>query len=112
MSEVLVRFTDAVTGSDGETYVPQACGAPASDGTENWIGWIEFLSDSGAVRTGRETTQPNRDDLMYWAEGLTHAYLEGAMTRALGAKPPQLGARRVAAEPAFESPRDDQPARG
>lgn len=101
MSEVLVRFTELVRGSDGREYQPQACGMLAPDGL--WQGWIEFLSPAGAVRTERETSQPNRADLMYWAQGLTHTYLEGALTRALGGRvtvmPPEI---RVA--PVFDGP--------
>jgi hypothetical protein len=37
------------------------------------------------VRSGRETTQPNRTDTVYWATGLTPVYLEGALRRALDA---------------------------
>lgn len=85
MSEVLVRFTELVRGSDGREYQPQACGVLGPDGL--WEGWIEFLSPSGAIRTERETSQPNRADLMYWAQGLTHTYLEGALERALGGHP-------------------------
>jgi len=101
MSEVLVRFTELVRGSDGREYQPQACGAAASDGL--WEGWIEFLSPSAAVRTERETSQPNRADLMYWAQGLTHTYLEGALTRALGGRPIPLATETVIA-PAFDGP--------
>ena len=85
MAEVLVRFTDLVQGPDGREYQPQACGMLGTDGL--WDGWIEFISPDRAVRTERETSQPNRDDLMYWAQGLTHAYLEGAMARALAPIP-------------------------
>jgi hypothetical protein len=35
------------------------------------------------VRSSRETTQPNRADLEYWATGLTEVYLEGSLRRAL-----------------------------
>src|SRR5262249_8916031 len=47
--------------------------------------WIEFvpLGDGEPVRSGRETTQPNRQDTIYWATGLTLVYLEGALQRAL-----------------------------
>ena len=31
----------------------------------------------------RETTQPDREALVYWAEGLSGTYLEGAMARTL-----------------------------
>lgn len=82
MAEVLVRFTERIAAEDGTWYLPQACGGIADDGL--WEGWIEFVSASGsAVRTPRETEQPNRDALVYWAEGLTVAYLEGALDRAL-----------------------------
>jgi hypothetical protein len=55
-----------------------------------WEGWIEFTSeDTGeVVRSARETTQPNRNDTLYWAKGLTEVYLEGALKRALGGPVP------------------------
>jgi len=101
MSEVLVRFTELVRGSDGREYQPQACGMVGPDGL--WQGWIEFLTPTGAVRTERETSQPNRDDLMYWAQGLTHTYLEGALARAIGGRAVETPteARIV---PAFDGP--------
>ena len=80
MAEVLVRYTAKVFGADSTEYTVQACGGIADDGL--WEGWLEFLSEEGAVRTGRETEQPNRDALLYWAEGLTIAYLDGALMRA------------------------------
>ena len=40
--------------------------------------------------TDRETTQPNLRALEYWATGLTPAYLEGALDRALEARPKVL----------------------
>jgi hypothetical protein len=80
MAEVLVRYATQVRGDDGQFWIPQACGGVAKDGL--WEGWIEFVCDEKAIRSGRETEQPNRDALMYWAQGLTDAYLEGALTRA------------------------------
>jgi hypothetical protein len=80
MSEVLVRYAAAVTGADGTVWTPQACGGVAEDGL--WDGWIEFVAGDRAIRTPRETKQPNRDDTMYWAQGLTDAYLQGALARA------------------------------
>lgn len=83
MAEVLVEFTEPVVSADGVRYVARACGGAAPDGM--WEAWIEFLPvDRGEpVRSGRETTQPNRTDTMYWARGLTAVYLEGALHRAL-----------------------------
>ena len=93
MAEVLVRFTELVRDDDGTSYRAQASGASGSDGL--WEGWIEFVGENGrALRSPRETTQPSRDATLYWAEGLTAAYLEGALRRAL----------RALAEPAARAP--------
>lgn len=83
MAEVLVQFSDPIVTSDGAAYVARACGNQMPDGL--WQGWIEFLpvGEGKAIRSGRETTQPNRDDAVYWATGLTNVYLEGALDRAL-----------------------------
>ena len=95
MAEVLVRFTERIAAEDGTMYLPQACGGIADDGL--WEGWIEFVSPAGTtVHTGRETEQHSRDALVYWAEGLTVAYLEGALDRAL--------APRIVTVPAEETP--------
>jgi hypothetical protein len=50
-----------------------------------WEGWIEFVPVDGgkALRSRRETTQPNRTDAVYWATGISGVYLEGAFDRAL-----------------------------
>src|SRR6266566_2120463 len=83
MPEVLAQFSEPVLSKDRTSYRAQACGALASDGL--WEGWIEFVPVAGgtAVRSPRETTQPNRVDALYWATGLTATYLEGALERAL-----------------------------
>lgn len=83
MAEVLLQFADPVRDDDGRMYVARACGAEMPD--QKWQGWIEFLpaDGTGPVRTGRETTQPNRQDTEYWATGLSGVYLEGALHRAL-----------------------------
>jgi hypothetical protein len=101
MAEVLARFSDPVIDQERRKYRAQACGAPMPDGL--WEGWIEFVPDDGgpAVRSPRETTQPNGRDAAYWASGLTPIYLEGALGRALNPK-----VRRVAppAEALFDGP--------
>lgn len=81
--EVLVRFTAPTRSATGDRYWCRAVGWKAEDGL--WDGWLEFGKDADEeiVRTERETTQPNRFDLMYWAEGLSDVYLEGALARAL-----------------------------
>jgi hypothetical protein len=105
VAEVLVEFTDPVVSEDGAAYVARACGRPTPDGM--WEGWVEFLPiELGEpVRSGRETTQPNRQDTVYWATGLTAVYLEGALNRAL--KPLVRTPARPIAEPVFDRPAPD-----
>src|SRR6476661_1972640 len=69
MAEVLVEFDAAFPGTDGAKYAPRACARAADDG--RWEGWLEFsdLETGAVIRSGRETTQPTRDDTMYWATG-------------------------------------------
>jgi hypothetical protein len=83
MAEVLVEYSDPVDSKDGRRFMARACGAEMDN--SRWQGWIEFLPVDGgpAIRSGRETTQPNRTDTEYWATGLTPVYLEGALDRAL-----------------------------
>lgn len=84
MAELLVEFDATIRGDDGTQWHPRVWGAIADDSL--WEGWVEFLpagtEDREAIRTGRETEQPKRSDLMYWAQGLTQVYLEGALQRA------------------------------
>jgi hypothetical protein len=86
MAEVIVRIAASVSGPDGESYTPQVCGRRSEEGS--WEGWIEFVSVAGSrvLRTPRETEQSARDDLAYWATGLSTTYLEGALQRALDAE--------------------------
>jgi hypothetical protein len=102
MAEVLVEFSDPITDSDGITYTARACGSESDNG--HWQGWIEFTPVDGgrAIRSGRETTQPNRTDALYWATGLTHIYLEGALQRALN--PLVVRAPRPLGTPAHSEP--------
>lgn len=102
MAEVLVEFNEPVTGSDGITYIARACGSETDTG--HWHGWVEFLPVGAGepVRTGRETTQPNRADTIYWATGLTPVYLEGALERALNR--PVIPPARAAVPPVFDEP--------
>jgi hypothetical protein len=99
MAEVLARFAEPLTTTDGVQYLAQACGAPNTDGL--WEGWIEFapIGKGEAIRSARETTQPNRTDAEYWATGLTATYLEGALDRALH---PIVRRTVTAARPIFD----------
>lgn len=81
MAQVVRRIEEPIL-LDGVPYQAQVCGRPNG---HIWEGWIEFAAQDGSHvrRTSRETTQPDRDALVYWAEGLSGTYLEGAMTRTL-----------------------------
>jgi hypothetical protein len=83
MPVLLVKYDEAITDPAGSRYFAQAAGRRREDGL--WEGWVEFvpLGESGEMLTsGRETTQPNRKDLDYWAQGLSKVYLQGALARA------------------------------
>lgn len=103
MAEVILSFTFDVRGPDGVVYHPRVCGRERTDGL--WEGWIEFEARDGVtvLRTGRETTQPNRRDLDYWAGGITAAYLDGALLRLMRPAPALPG-------PSHERPAYDAPA--
>jgi hypothetical protein len=83
MAETLLQYQRPVIAPDGTAYEARACGGPMPGGM--WEGWIEFVAAGGGepLRSPRETTQPNRADTEYWATGLSHVYLEGALRRAL-----------------------------
>lgn len=106
MAEVLVQFETMLPGPSGRTYLPRACGREEDEGGL-WEGWIEFVPSDGSdvLRTARETQQPNRDDLLYWATGLTTVYLEGALRRALEPAPP--APRAIDPVPAYREPAPD-----
>lgn len=82
MAEVLLQFGTPLIDGTGVIFTAQICGGLAED--ELWEGWIEFAPHGAGttLRTPLETKQPNRNDLEYWATGLTVAYLEGALDRA------------------------------
>jgi hypothetical protein len=81
VAELIQTYSEVVRDARGEKFVASSHGEERADGT--WEGWLEFRSASGeARRTARETTQPNRDALRYWASGLEPLYLDGAFSRA------------------------------
>jgi hypothetical protein len=104
MAEVLIDFDIQLKGPDNRLYGAQACGRERADGM--WEAWIEFdpVNGGDAVRSGRETTQPNRKDLMYWATGLTAAYLDGALLRTLGVLPALRARENPRAHPHYDGP--------
>ena len=103
MAEVLVEFDEPVAGEDGTSYRARACGGTMRDG--KWQGWVEFVPPSGPpICSARETTQPNRQDTIYWATGLTPVFLEGSLRRALH-RPVRRLARAID-PPHFGAPAD------
>lgn len=84
MPVLMVKFDEAISDAAGAMYFAQAAGRQREDGL--WEGWLEFIPEKETgrpVSSERETTQPNRTDLEYWAQGLTRVYLQGALARAL-----------------------------
>jgi len=102
METVILTYQATLSMPSGRTYRPRACGHRRADGL--WEGWLEFLPDDAtpAVRSGRETTQPNLVDLEYWATGVTPVYLQGALERAL--LPPVRPATAVGGGPPLSAP--------
>jgi hypothetical protein len=82
MEEHIHTYTDSVISPEGIRYRVHAYGSRNELGT--WYGWLVFEPEGRGtrLRTDRETTQPERDDLVYWASGLEGIYLEGALARA------------------------------
>jgi hypothetical protein len=83
MPELIHQFADQIKGQDGIIYTVSAHGEASAGGT--WEGWLEFHPMGVAdrvLRTDRETTQPGREALAYWASGLEPIYLDGAFARA------------------------------
>lgn len=82
MAEELLEFENTIEDDDGRSYVAQVLGARRDD--DRWVGHVRFVPVDGgpAIETDRETTQPHREALAYWARGLTYFYLEGALARA------------------------------
>jgi hypothetical protein len=83
MPEILVKFDEPIRDPAGVMYFAQAVGRGREDGL--WEGWLEFIGmteSTPSFHSGRETTQPNRADLEYWAQGLSKVYLQGALARA------------------------------
>lgn len=101
MAEVIHDY-GLVRSTDGVVYHVRACGSEMDE--SRWQGWLEFnpITGGAPLRSSRETTQPNRTDLVYWATGLTAVYIEGALHRALN----PLVRQTVPPEPppAFDGP--------
>ncbi|HEV8436673.1 MAG TPA: hypothetical protein VGT40_01110 [Methylomirabilota bacterium] len=85
MAELIHEHSTTVKDDDGAIYGAEIWAEQRLDGT--WEGWLEFrpADDGGEVlRTQRETSQPSRAAVEYWATGLEPIYLDGALARARG----------------------------
>jgi hypothetical protein len=88
MPELIHTHSAHVTDTNGRRYEARIYGAQEVGGS--WIGWLEFreldpergYADAPVRRTDRETTQPDRTALEYWAGGIEPIYLDGAFARA------------------------------
>jgi hypothetical protein len=83
MAELIHECETKVEDAGGVIYSAAVHGEGRADGT--WVGWIEFRPASGdapVLRTGQETSQPDRGALAYWASGLEPVYIDGAFSRA------------------------------
>jgi hypothetical protein len=82
MTEDLLEFENTVEDEEGRSHVAVVLCEERDDG--RWIGRVRFIPTDGSppFETDRETTQPRREFVHYWATGLTYFYLEGALHRA------------------------------
>ena len=88
MSEFIHEHSTRVKDEDGTTYIVRVYAQERTDGT--WAGWIEFhpiAERKSVLRTGQETSQPNRTAIEYWTLGLEAVYFDGAFARAQGRIP-------------------------
>ena len=84
MLELIQQYTVEVRDGNGIMYSVCAYGERRADGA--WEGIIEFCpinAEQPTLRTERETTQPDRAALVYWASGLEPLYFDGAFNRAM-----------------------------
>src|SRR5205823_1074307 len=106
MEQLLQQFEKPIIDKSGVSYTVFLYGRSRPGDT--WQGWLVFERSNAGKRfaTDVETTQPNSDAILYWSTGLTPAYFEGALERALrapqadrpaAAAPASLGDRRRSA---------------
>ncbi len=84
MVEFVHQYPGLLETEDGTLYVTRAYTAQRPQ-LGAWEAWFVFFPTNGGrpIATDRETTQGKRDDVDYWASGVTSTYLEGALARAL-----------------------------
>jgi hypothetical protein len=102
--EFVYAYPTLLRTPSGEEYLARVYADRQPDG-HLWEAWFVFfpLSGSRPLSTDRETTQGKIDDVTYWATGITPAYLEGALTRALERLPEARLLRHMARAEAEEA---------
>ncbi len=90
MDQLLQQFEQAVTDTAGVTYRVYVYGR--SRPADTWQGWLVFerSADSERFATPVETTQSSADAIRSWAQGLSKAYFDGALWRAMHAGVPAV----------------------
>ncbi|HEU4889602.1 MAG TPA: hypothetical protein VFV49_17080 [Thermoanaerobaculia bacterium] len=85
MERLLQQFEQPIADAAGTTYNVYVYGR--SRPADTWQGWLVFerLTDGRRFSTDVETTQPSAEAILYWATGLTDAYFDGALVRAMNA---------------------------
>ena len=88
MERLLQQFEQPIEDSAGTTYNVSVHGRSRPGDT--WQGWLVFerATDGRRFSTGVETTQSSAEGILYWATGLTGAYFDGALARALEPRDP------------------------
>jgi len=81
-----------VRDTEGRGYAASVHALERVDGL--WETWLEFrgLGRDVTLRTQRESVQPDRRAVLYWAAGLQPSYLDGALLRATRARLTELRA--------------------
>lgn len=82
MSELIHQYATLLDGQDGERYAVRVYAGRRPRGL--WEACFVFIPLSGGnpLVTDRETTQSKRQDVVYWAGGISRLYLQGAVSRA------------------------------
>jgi len=89
MDQLLQQFEKPIE-HDGESYAVFVFGRDRPGDT--WQGWLVFerRRDGKRFTTPVETTQPDGRAVIYWATGLSGAYFDGALHRAMQPAPERV----------------------
>src|ERR1051326_5317680 len=81
MDEILQQFEQPVIDESGDRHRGYLYGRSRPGDT--WQGWLVFerQNDGRRYATGVETTQPNRQAVLYGGTGLADDYFDGAFNR-------------------------------